>query len=449
MDGSIGIAHGGVEALDAAAHDAVEHLAHLPLERLEPVSHGGAHGGELRRGLPHVGLPVAEERDRRRVDGVGKLLRGLLEDMDFLEEAAGVAPVLALSLLGEAFLQGEERRRPRERGAGRRRGEVVRLERGGAVGARDGGDERPRDEVEHAAHGVDGRREARLVRARRGQAGPDRLQLPRRRPRAGHAPREGAEVGRGGGAGERRAGRGRARAAEGAVAVGREERRDATAPGRRGVVHEQHREIGQRLARAAELALVDLPRREQHGRRDVREPLPPPHLINAIPRRVAHIERLDRPLMELHHQLLPGRRERAAASRLRHEHPELLLAQNKRLKKPPDPRHGQDLLPSTTTTTTTTAASPLHLPRQELAEARREMALERLQVGLLARRHGHVVAAQREEGAAEGEGRRGRRRALVFRHRHRLRRDRRRDLARARAAAAAVGNGARKEKGNG
>uniref|UniRef100_A0A8R7QDE4 Uncharacterized protein n=1 Tax=Triticum urartu TaxID=4572 RepID=A0A8R7QDE4_TRIUA len=195
-DESISIVHGGIEALHAAAHDAVEHLPHLLLQRLQPFPHGRAHGGELRRGLPQVGLPVPEERDGGRVNGVSELLCGFIKHVDFLEQAAGRAPLLALPLLGQAFLQGEERRRPGECGARWRHGQVVRQERAGAVRAWDGGDERPRREVEYAAHGIDRRHEAPLVGARRGQPGPDGLQLPRRRPRAGHAPGEGAEMGR-------------------------------------------------------------------------------------------------------------------------------------------------------------------------------------------------------------------------------------------------------------
>jgi hypothetical protein len=53
---------------------------------------------------------------------------------------------------------------------------VVRLERAPAVRAGDGGDERPRGEVEQGSHGVCRRAEARrLAPARRGQAGPNGL----------------------------------------------------------------------------------------------------------------------------------------------------------------------------------------------------------------------------------------------------------------------------------
>ena len=101
---------------------------------------------------------------------------------------------------GQAPSQEEEREA--------RRAHPQHLERGATVRARDGGDEGQRGEVEHAAHGVD----------RRSEAGPDGLQLPRGGPSAGHAPREGAEVGGGGrgrGVGDRGAGRGGAPRARG------------------------------------------------------------------------------------------------------------------------------------------------------------------------------------------------------------------------------------------
>ncbi|XBI72764.1 hypothetical protein VPH35_066644 [Triticum aestivum] len=412
-DGSVGgVGHRRVEALHAAAHNAVEHLPDLPLQRLQAVLHGAAHGGELRGGLPHRGLPLSGERDGRRVDRLGEPLRALLERVDFLEEAAGIAPVLALPLLGEPVLERQERRRPRERPARRRGGEVVRLERRGAVRARDGRDERPRGEVQQAPHCVDGRGEARLVRARRGQAGPDGLQLPRRRPGAGHAPRERAEVRGGGGRGRGggRARRGRAApAAEGAVAVGGEEGGDAApAPGGGRVVHEEDREVGQRLPRAAELALVDLVGGEQHGRRDAGEPHPAPDLVNPVAGGVAHVKRLHRALVVLPHQPLRQRASAAAAPRLGHDRPKLLLAQQERLEEPPDPRDGEEILP---------------VP--QLREADGHVALERLDLGLPAgREHGggrRGVPAPGQQRAAEGGERGvgvGGGGALVVRSRH-------------------------------
>lgn len=196
--GSIGIVHGRVKAFDAAAYDAVEHLTHLLLERLQAIPHRCAHGGKLRGSLPQIGLPVPKERNGGSVDGIGELLGGFLKHLDFLEQAAGGAPLLALPLLGQAFLQGKERRRPGECRARRRGGKVVRQERAGAVRARDGGDERPGGEVEYASHGVDRGGKASLVRARRGEPCADGLQLARGGPGAGHAPGEGAEMGGGG-----------------------------------------------------------------------------------------------------------------------------------------------------------------------------------------------------------------------------------------------------------
>jgi hypothetical protein len=67
-------------------------------------------------------------------------------------------------------------------------------------------------------------------------------------------------------------------------------------------------EVGERLARAAELTLVDLlPRR---GRRDGGEALPAAHLVDAV-------ERPDGALVELGDEPLRGGRRRACATTTR------------------------------------------------------------------------------------------------------------------------------------
>jgi hypothetical protein len=70
-------------------------------------------------------------------------------------------------------------------------------------------------------------------------------------------------------------------------------------------------EVREHLTRTMELALVDLPRSSQRGRHDGGEALPAAHLIDAVVRGIAVIERLDGALMELGDELLDGRRERA------------------------------------------------------------------------------------------------------------------------------------------
>ena len=199
----------------------------------------------------------------------------------------------------------------------------------------------------------------------------------------------------------------RPRAAEGAVAVGGEDRGDPGAAAPRGggrVVDEEHGEVGERLPRAAELALVDLPpgRREQRGRGDAGEALPPARLVHPVARRVADVERPDGALPELRRQPLRLRRERPAAARLGRQHPELLLAQQERLQQAPDPLDGHELL------LPAAAGSP------QVREVRGDVAVELLHLGLHAgrrhrrrsRRRGRGVAAEGEERAAEG-GERG------------------------------------------
>ena len=66
---------------------------------------------------------------------------------------------------------------------------------------------------------------------------------------------------------------------------------------RRGVVDEEPGEVGERLARAAELALVDLRGAPQNGGRDVGEALPAAHLVDAVASRVANVKQLDYTLM--------------------------------------------------------------------------------------------------------------------------------------------------------
>jgi hypothetical protein len=388
---SIGVDHRRVEPLHAAPHDAVEDLTDLFLERVEPVLHGSAHRGQLGRSSKDFGLTVAGEGgDGRRLDHLREPLRGLLQRVGLPEQAGGGAAVLAPALVGDAFLEREEGRRPGERGPRGRGWEVVHrlLHRGGAIGAGNGGNEGPRGEVQQGGHRVGGGRHL-VVRARRGgQAGADGLQLPCRGPRAGHAPRERAEVGRGG-----RAARA---AAEGAVAAGREERG--------GVVHEEEGgEVRERLPRAAELALADRPRRAEHGRRGAGEPRPPPDLTHPIPRGFAHVEGPHRALPELGHRLL---RDEGAAAAPRKE---LLVAREERAQQAPDPRGRQELR---------------IVPVEEAREARGEAALERVEVGHVRRRRGvgggWGVAVEGEEGAAEG-GERGvgvGGRSLVVRRRH-------------------------------
>ncbi|OEL16083.1 hypothetical protein BAE44_0022898, partial [Dichanthelium oligosanthes] len=148
-------------------------------------------------------------------------------------------------------------------------------------------------------------------------------------------------------------------------------------------------------------------------------------LVHPVPRRVADVERLHRALPELRDRLLAGGGRRragpAAAARLGHQHPELLLAQHERLQQAPDPRDGQEvlLLPAA-------AGSP------QVREVRGDVGVELLDIGVDAgRRHprrggrGRGVAAEGEEGAAEGGerggvgvGRRGG--ALEVRGRHGL-----------------------------
>ncbi|KAG2599062.1 hypothetical protein PVAP13_5KG412107 [Panicum virgatum] len=153
-----------------------------------------------------------------------------------------------------------------EEGREARRAHPQHLERGATVRARDGGDEGPRDEVEHAAHGVDRRSEARLVCAR-GAARPaptacscraaDQVRdTLHKRERKWEEEAEAVAVALA--TAERDGEACRARGAEGAVAVGGPEGRDAAAAGRCGVVEEEPGEVGERLARAAELTLVDL-----------------------------------------------------------------------------------------------------------------------------------------------------------------------------------------------
>ncbi|RLM93849.1 hypothetical protein C2845_PM08G21320 [Panicum miliaceum] len=94
---------------------------------------------------------------------------------------------------------------------------------------------------------------------------------------------------------------------------------EATA-GRHGVIDEEPGEVGERLTRVAELALVDIRGPPQHGARDVGEALPAAHLVNAVAHRVADVERLDGALVELSHHLLD------------HHDPELLLADDEGLE---------------------------------------------------------------------------------------------------------------------
>jgi hypothetical protein len=67
---------------------------------------------------------------------------------------------------------------------------------------------------------------------------------------------------------------------------------EATA-GRCGVVDEEPGGVGERLTRAAELALLDIRGPPQHVGRDVGEALPAAHLVDAVARRAADVERLN------------------------------------------------------------------------------------------------------------------------------------------------------------
>jgi len=159
------------------------------------------------------------------------------------------------------------------------------------------------------------------------------------------------------------------------------------------VIDEELGEVGERLARAAELALVDLRGAPQHGGGDVGEALPAAHLVDAVARGVADVERLDGALVELGHHLLGRRGQRAAAARLGHHDPELLLADDEGLEQAPDPGDGEELLAPGSCGPCRGGVPSRVPPGEQLREGGRDVALERLEVGLLARRHGGGVPA--------------------------------------------------------
>lgn len=142
--------------------------------------------------------------------------------------------------------------------------------------------------------------------------------------------------------------------AEGAVAVGG------------GVIVEEDQEVRQCLPSAAELSLVDLPGHEQYRRCDAGKAHPAPHLADDVPGGVAHVERLHRTLVVLHHQPLRPHPASAASLRLvSHHHPKLLLTLQECLKETADPREGEE-----------------PLPNPQFREADSHMALECLEVSL-------------------------------------------------------------------
>jgi hypothetical protein len=258
--GSIGVVHGRIHT---AAHNAVEYLTHLPFQRLMAVQTAASSAAASRTS--------ASLSPESRMGAASIASASLCADFS--------SAWISLSRPAEWRLSLRFPSSARRSCRARRGGAQGKAARGGAVRARDGGYER------RGGGRSPWRRRARQGPRRAREAGPAGLELARRGPGAGDAPEEGAEVG-GAGAGDR--GAGRRRAAEGAVAVAGE--------------------VGERLARAAELTLVDLlPRR---GRRDGGEALPAAHLVDAV-------ERPDGALVELGDEPLRGGRRRACATTTR------------------------------------------------------------------------------------------------------------------------------------